>query len=173
ALDADRCRLAELDFEAEVARQRRLDDFFLHLAIQRDEQLLTNVVLPHVDQRVLLGQLGEGNAERPSVGRTPRHDHRLERRRREVVFASRRAPLADRVADLNIGQAVELRDLPGRYTGTLNRGALVEDADRRDLGFVLAAELDAVPYSKNAREHAHIGDLLAGGTAFHFEHSAR
>ena len=89
------------------------------------------------------------------------------------MFASRRAPLADRVADLNIGQAVELRDLPGRYTGTLNRGALVEDADRRDLGFVLAAELDAVPYSKNAREHAHIGDLLAGGTAFHFEHSAR
>src|SRR5207302_1725984 len=100
----------------------------------------------------LLGQLCESNAKRPFIGRTPRHDHRLERGRREVVFGSRRAPLADRIPNLDIGEAVELRDLPGRYAGALNRGALVEDADRRDLGFILA-ELDAVAYSKSAREH--------------------
>ena len=35
-LDADRRRLAEGDVDAEVVRQRRLDDLLLHLAVERD-----------------------------------------------------------------------------------------------------------------------------------------
>ena len=63
-LDADRRRFAEGDVEAEVACQRRLDDLFLDLAVERDGQLLADVVLPYVDQRVLFGELGESNAKR-------------------------------------------------------------------------------------------------------------
>ena len=65
--DADRRRLAERDVEAEVVRQRRLDDLLLHLAVERDEDLLADVVLPDVDQRVLLGELGERDVERTFV----------------------------------------------------------------------------------------------------------
>ena len=64
-LDADRRRLAEGDVEAEVARQRRLDHLLLDLAVERDGELLAVVVLADVDQRVLLGELRERDAERP------------------------------------------------------------------------------------------------------------
>ena len=55
------------DLEAEVACQRRLDDLLLDLAVERDGDLLADVVLPDVDQRVLLGELGERDAERALV----------------------------------------------------------------------------------------------------------
>ena len=97
ALDADRRRLAELDVDAEVVGQRRLDDLLLHLAVERDGELLPDVVLPHVDQRVLLGELGERDAERALVAGRAGNDDRLERRRREVVLlrvARAAAPIA-------------------------------------------------------------------------------
>ena len=58
-LDVDRRRFAERDVEAEVGRERRLDDLLLHLAVERDIDLLAAVVLADVDQRVLLGKLRE------------------------------------------------------------------------------------------------------------------
>ena len=45
-----------------------LDDLLLHLAVERDEDLLPHVVLTEVDQRVLLGELGERDVERAFVG---------------------------------------------------------------------------------------------------------
>ena len=75
ALDADRGRLAEVDLDAEVARQRRLDHLLLDLAVERDRDLLAGVVLADVDQRVLLRELvergGEARAFARARGRRP------------------------------------------------------------------------------------------------------
>ena len=86
SLDADRRRLAELDVDAEVGRQRLLDDLLLHLAVEREEKLLPDVVLPQVDQRVLLGELRERDVKRALLSGTGWNDGRLERRRGEVVL---------------------------------------------------------------------------------------
>ncbi len=63
-LDADGRRLAEVGSDAVVALERRLDDLLLDLAVQRDGDLVAVLVLADVDERVLLGELGEGRAER-------------------------------------------------------------------------------------------------------------
>ena len=104
----------KLDVEAEVVGQRRLDDLLLHLAVERDEQLLPHVVLAQVDQRVLLGELGQRGVQRARSAGAAGHDHRLQRRRREVVAAPRpRRGDADRVADPDVAEAPQLADLPG------------------------------------------------------------
>ena len=56
--DVDRRRLVELDVDAVVIGERRLDDLLLHLAVE-DGELVPLVVLPDLDQRVLLGELRE------------------------------------------------------------------------------------------------------------------
>ena len=63
ALDADGRRLAELGGDAVVALERRPDDFLLDVAVERDGDLVTMVVLADVDERILLGELGEGRPE--------------------------------------------------------------------------------------------------------------
>jgi len=74
-LDVDRRRFAERDFETEIVCERRLDDFLLNLAIERDRELLAGVVLTDVDQRVLLGELCERDAEPRGARRTCRDDN--------------------------------------------------------------------------------------------------
>ena len=148
-LDADRRRLAELDVDAEVVRQRRLDDLLLHLAVQRDEDLLPDIVLPQVDQRVLLGELGERGVQRALVGGAAGNDDRLQRRRGEVVAlrrSLRAAPIVSpiwmspRPQSLPICPAADRRTLDGR--------AALEDADRGDLApRSSAAEAAADPAS--------------------------
>src|SRR5207302_8732201 len=108
-LDADRRRLAEVHFEAVVARERRLDDLLLHLAVERDGELTASVVLPETDERVLLRELRERDAEGAAVGGPRRDDDGLQGRRGEVVLGAR-SQLADRVADLDLGQAPEHPD---------------------------------------------------------------
>ncbi len=70
ALDADRRRLAERHLDAEVGGQRGLDDLLLHLPVEGDGQLTGR--LPDVDQRVLLGELPQGDPERGPVRAGPR-----------------------------------------------------------------------------------------------------
>ena len=114
ALDADRRRFAEADVEAEVVRQRRLDHLLLDLAVERDRQLLADVVLSDVDQWVLLGQLIQRDPKRAAVDGVARNDNRLQRRRREVMaleMSLRRG--ADHVADPDVAQSPELADLAG------------------------------------------------------------
>ena len=53
--------------DAELVGQGRLDDLLLHLAVERDGDLLADVVLAEVDQRVLLGELVEGDVQRAPV----------------------------------------------------------------------------------------------------------
>ena len=84
--DVDRPRFAERDFETELVRQRRLDDFLLNLTVERDRELLPGVVLPDVDQRVLLGELHERDAERCALIGLVGNDDRLQGRRGEVMI---------------------------------------------------------------------------------------
>ena len=49
-LDADHRRLVEVDIDAEVVCERRLDHLLLHLAVERDGDLLPQLVLAQVDQ---------------------------------------------------------------------------------------------------------------------------
>ena len=132
-LDADRRRLAERDVEAEVARQRRLDDLLLDLAVERDRELLADVVLPDVDQRVLLGELGERDAEpRSVVGISPATT--TDSSVGGGNWCARSGPgLADPVADLDLVETPELRDRARGDRRTLHGRPALEDRDRRDL----------------------------------------
>src|SRR5215472_13870871 len=142
--DADRRRLAKADRETEVTGQRRLDDLLLDLAVQRDGDLLADIVLPDVDQRVLLGKLGKRDTERTGLAGVAGHDDRLQGRRRELVLAV--APWrADGVIDLDLRQAPQLRDLPGRHAVPPDGPAIGEDADRGHLPLAAAAEPHPVP----------------------------
>ena len=136
-LDADRRRLAEVDLEAEVVGQRRLDDLLLHLAVERDGDLLPSVVLPQVDQRVLLGELGERDVERAPVGRAAGDDDRLQGRRGEVVALRPAAPAtAERSPIWMSPRPQSLPICPAVTDATLDGRAPVEDADRGDLAFL-------------------------------------
>src|SRR5205823_2455007 len=143
-LDVDRRRLAEVDLEAEVRRERRLDDLFLHLAVERDRDLLASVVLPDVDQRILLGELRQGDAKSCAIVAIAGDDDRLERRRREVM--SRRAgfELSDPVAYLDLCEPPQLGDGSYRHRRTLDGGAALEDRDGRHLALAVAAEAHTV-----------------------------
>ena len=68
-LDADGGRFAEPDIDAEVVCQGCLDDLLLHLAVERDEKFLANIVLPKVDPWILFGELGKCNVKRTLVGK--------------------------------------------------------------------------------------------------------
>jgi hypothetical protein len=89
----------------------RLDHLLLHLAVERDGQLLRGVVLTHVDQRVLLGELRQRDAQRQPVPGATGSDDRLQRRRGEVVPSCVRSRRTDRVADPDLAQPPELPDL--------------------------------------------------------------
>ena len=114
------------DVDAEVVRQRRLDDLLLDLAVERDGDLLAGVVLPHVDQRVLLGELRERDAQRALVVGVARARRPSPGSAGRSGAASRAVRgLADRVADLDLGEAPELPDLPGgrpTHAGPPRRG---------------------------------------------------
>ena len=107
----------KLDVEAEVGSKRCLDDLLLNLAVERDGDLPAGVVLPDADQRVLLGELGEGDSERAPVVRTARDDDGLQCRRGELGLL-RHMPVrrANRVADLDIGQTPQLPESLRRTT---------------------------------------------------------
>ena len=71
---------------------------------------------------------------------------------------------------------VQLRRLDGlldrmRAHKALLRAA-VEDTDRGHLRFDVTAEVEPVARAHGAREHADVGDLLAGGAALDLEDHA-
>ena len=109
SLDADRRRLAEGDVDAEVVRQRGLDDLLLHLAVERHRELLAQLVLPDVDQRVLFGELTERDVQRALVGRSRRGRRRspgsAARSDDSSTLVRRRA---DRVADPDLAETPQL-----------------------------------------------------------------
>src|SRR5688572_6390254 len=173
AFDADRCRFTELYADVVVVRQRCPDDLFLHLTVERNEYFLPAVVLPHVDQRVLLGELGERHMQRAFVGGTSGNDDRFQCRRVEIVALRGHPQFADRVPDPNFPETPEPADPSRGDRFTLVVRAAVEDADRSDFLLLITAELQPIPHPYRAREHADVSDLLPGRTSFDFENRAR
>src|SRR5215211_2473070 len=92
--DADHGRFTELDVDVVVVLKRRPDDLFLYLAVERDESFLPAVVPPHVDQRVLLGELGERDVQRALVSGAAGNYDRFQRRRGEIVAFRGRSRVA-------------------------------------------------------------------------------
>jgi len=76
-----------------------------------------NVVLPDVDQRVLLCKLRESDAELRSVAAITSDDDRLECRRRELMLCVIARRLADAVADLDLAEAQSFPTAPAETDG--------------------------------------------------------
>ena len=85
SLDADRRRLAEVDVDAEVGRQRRLDDLLLHLAVERDEISCRTSSCRRLISGSCSASCASATCSAPVVGRPAGNDDRLQCRRREVV----------------------------------------------------------------------------------------
>ena len=189
ALDADRRRLVERDRDAVVVGERRLDHLPLNLAVQRDGDLrpffrfgagkagtsapcrlrraYAGVVLADVDQRVLLRQLPERDAQPLRLGRIDRLHHRLERRRREVVLGAA-VRFAEPVPDLDLPEAPELRDLARVNCVPLHCVSVGKDAERRH-----PAGVEAVADSKSPGEEPRVGDPIPVRTALDLEDARR
>src|SRR5262249_34240298 len=124
---------AEVDLQVVVVGEGCLDDLLLDLAVQRNEHLLSRVVLAEVDERILLGELYQCTMEGSAIGAAQRADGRFEGWRREEVESGGCGRRAHGIADLHVGQAVELANLSRVDRWTLGSGASVEDTDRGDL----------------------------------------
>ena len=170
--DADRRRFPEADLDPVLGRQGGLDHLLLDLAVQGDVDFLPDVVLADVDERVLLGELGDGGVQPRLVARVAGHHGGLQRRRREVVLIRVVRGRPDRVADLDSRQARQPGDLAGGHLIAACRGAVGEDADRGYLAVAVAAEPHAIPGRDRAGEHADVRDLVTGGPAFDLEDTA-
>jgi hypothetical protein len=161
AFDAYDDRLAEVGSDAVVALERRLDDFLLDLAVQRDGDLVAVLVLADVDERVLFGELGKGGPERPLLLGSAGEDHRFEAgsgEARRLLVAGRR--LTDRVADPHGAETADRGHLPGREDVAARCPGRREDADRGRLRLLAAADANALPWPECAGEEADVGDAL-------------
>ena len=164
ALDAHRRRLAEVGGDAVVALERRLDDLLLDLAVERDRDLVAVVVLADVDERVLLGELGERRAERALLARAVRAKTTASSAGRgKRAVASR--PAAARRSRRRPGPRPGRGSSPSRRPrATSRRGAPAGAKTRIDVGLRLlaSADPDALARPQRAGEQADVGDALAG-----------
>ena len=163
-LDAERGRVAEGDRNAVVRLEGRGDHLLLHLPVERQRELLALVVLPDVDERVLLGQLRQRQVERRLVPLLHRPNGGLERRRREIAPAGR-ARNPEGIADPHVAQAPDLRDLSRSDGLPLNDRRALESGQRRHL---LVSE--SIPHANRPGEEPRVRDLVAGVVALDLEH---
>ena len=173
-LDAHDGRLAEVRGDPVVAFERRLDDLLLDLPVQRHRDLVPMVVLADVDERVLLGELGEGRAEAAGLVGPDRVHDGLERRPREpgrLLLTGWRRP--DRVADPHRAEPADRRHLTRRERVPPRRSGGREHLDRRRLRLVAAADAHALPRPQRSGEQADVRDALARGGSLDLEHAAR
>ena len=174
ALDADRRRLPEVGADAVVALERRLDDLLLDLPVERYGDLVPGVVLAHVDERILLGELGQGRPEGALLLRLPGEDDGLEGRPWETSgrFAARlRRP--DRITDPDRAEPADRRHLARREDIATRGPSRGEDADRARLRAPSPADRYALARTERAGEQAGVGDPLARGCPLDLEDAAR
>src|SRR5215203_4069183 len=172
-LDANLRRFTELDLEVVIVRQRRSDDLFLHLTVERDVQFLAYVVLSQVDQRVLLGELGERDVQRALVGGATGSDDRFQGWRGEMVALRGRPRFADRVPDPNFPETPEPADSSRGDRRSLDGRATLEYAYSGDLPLLVPVESQKIPHPYRPREHTDVRDLLSCRSSFDLEDHAR
>ena len=131
------------------------------------------VVLADIDERILLGELAQRRAERPSLVLAQRQDHGLQRRTREAGgdLLARRWD-ADGIADADRTEPTNGRHLARQEQvapGCAGRG---EHLDSGRLRVLAAADAHTLPRAERPREQAHVGDPLAGGGSLDLEHAA-
>ena len=129
--------------------------------------------MTEIDQRVLLRELPERGVERALLGGTSGHDHRLERRRREVVAIRLPTRRAEPVADTNVAESPELADVPGLDRTALDGLAAVEHCDRGDLPLVAALKPQSIACPYDPGEHPNVRNPLARRSALDLEHRPR
>src|SRR5215831_20479087 len=171
-LDVDHRRLAERGGDIEIVSERGLDYLFLDRAVERHVDLLPLVILPHVDERILLGELAKRDPKPVAVAGITRHDGGLQRRRSELKAGVAAGPIADPVADPGLAQTPELADLAGADGWPLDGWPSLEDSDRGHLAVEARSEPEPVAHVHGAREHADVGDLLRAAAAFDLEDAA-
>ncbi len=172
-LHAQRRGLAEGHVEPELVGEGGLDDLLLHLAVQRHGGLPPYLVVAQADQRVLLGEPGEGQVEGPAVRSRPRDDHGLQGRRREELPV-RLAEFTEGVADPDVGEAPHLGDPAGGHGVPADVGAVVEDADRGDPALLAEVpEGDVGAGAEGSGEDPRVRDLLPRRTPLDLEDGAR
>ena len=103
----------EADLEAELVGQGVADDLLLHLPVEAHEHLLPHIVLAQVDQRVLLGELGQCHMQRSGLGRSVGGDHGLQGRRREMMGGRVPRRGTGRVAEALTDAVADLHAPPG------------------------------------------------------------
>ena len=86
-----------------------------------------------------------------------------------MVLGRAVARQADGVPDSDVGQPAQDGDLAGRDRRPPVDPAPVEHADRGHLLLGVGTDAEAIPDADGAREHAHVGQLLAGGGALDLE----
>src|SRR5439155_18485096 len=153
--------------EAVLLGEGRLDDLTLHLAVERDRDLASRVVLADVDQRVLLGELRQRDAQTLPVGGIGRSEHRLEGRRCEVMLHCT-ARLAEPIADLYLREPPKLGDLTRANLVSLLGSAGRDDPSRSHL-----AGVEAVANPHRPGKDAGVRDPVARRAALDLEDARR
>jgi len=167
----EHARLGERDVDAVLLGQGRREHLLLDAAVEGDGRP-TVVVDPRGDQRVGVGELEQGGAQRGPLGRPHGLDRRLQGGRGE--HRGGRAPVgAEGVADPHGGEAVQPPDLARGDRGGSHPGAAVEGLGGCDRGVTPLAEDDAVPRPHGAAEHPDVGDLLTRAAPLDLEDRAR
>ena len=172
ALDAQGGGGAEVHGDVVLEGERLLQHLLLHLAVERDVEVLAGLVDAQPDQRVLLGDLGERVVQRTLLRGVARHDRRLQGGRREVG-RRRRALGAEPVPDPHVAQARQPGDLPVDHHLAGGRPARLEDLDPRDRGVAVRTEMDPVPDPDGTRAQPHVGHPVPTGPALDLEHESR
>ena len=161
-----------VDVDAVLVGQRRLDDLLLHLAVERDGELLPDVVLAQVDQRVLLGQLVERDVQRArsAGGAGSTTVSSVGGAKWCSAAPARGVPIASPIRTSPSPHTLPIRPAATDVAGTV---AAVEDADRGDLALAVAAQREPVAGAHRPGEHPDVRDLLAGRAALDLEDGAR
>ena len=162
-----------VDGDAVLVRERRLDHLLLHLAVQRDRELVRRLRRADVDQRVLLVELRQRDAKARAVAGIDGLDDRLERRRRELVRrrAGRRRRRSGRRSARR--EPPDLCDRACRRRRPRRRRSRVEHREPGHLPLAFAAEAHAIADAQRSREQPRVRDLLAALAALDLEDAGR
>jgi hypothetical protein len=139
----------------------------LHFAVERDCGLLT-LIGPHVDERILIGELSEGGSKPRAVTRIPRYRDGLEHRQVELMAVSLIIS-PNRIADADCRESAQFGDLACRNSIAARPDPILQAVDADD---PISPTVRTIPYVQRSVEHPHVRHPLAGRAAFDLEDPA-